>query len=255
MNSAYEAWKRVPNVREPELTVVIPAYNEARRIVPTIGAIAAHLCTLELVWDMIVVDDKSTDPTAELVEGFQFANVTVLRQPRNQGKGAAVRAGVLAAKGEYVLFADADQSTPIEQIAKLLDPVRDGRCDLAIASRAADGADVGNKSMLRHLLSNVLRLLVRHGLGMSVHDSQCGFKLFSRTAAQALFRTQRIDGFSFDLEVLYIAHREGLRIHEVGVQWIDAPGSTVDPIADTARFLTDILAIRRNAAKGSYALA
>lgn len=249
----YADWKITPIDGQPYLSIVIPAYNEAVRIVPTIGAIASHVSSLGFPWELIIADDGSKDQTVALVEELGMANLHVLRAPANGGKGSAVRRGMLAARGQYVLFDDADNSTPIEEIEKLLRKLDGEGYDVAVGSRAADGAEEAHRSPLRRILSGGLRWIVKHIFHIGVRDTQCGFKLFSRDAAQRLYSAQTIDGFSFDLEILYLAAKLGYRIAEVPVVWIDAPGSKVDTTKEVQRFLRDLLKIKWNDLRGTYA--
>jgi len=152
----YESWKTIPNSGDILLSIVIPAYNEEIRILPTIGAITSYVCDLGIGWELIVADDGSKDKTVEIVEEQKFANVQILKASKNAGKGNAVHRGMLAARGRYILFADADNSTPIEEISKLLTKVQQEGYDIAVGSRAATGAEEGHKSFLRHLLETVL---------------------------------------------------------------------------------------------------
>lgn len=248
---AYRAWVTEPLTERPVVSVVVPAFDEEERILPTIGAIATHMSARGEPWELIVADDGSTDSTAALVGDLRFANLRLLVAPVNRGKGDAVRRGVLAARGSLVLFADADQSTPIEQFDRLRARIDEG-FDVVVGSRAVSGASVSGKSPVRRLLSAVLHLAVSGLLGVPVSDTQCGFKLFTAEAAQRLFSLQRIDGFSFDLEVLYLAARLGYRTVEVPVEWIDAPGSTVHPARVSLRFLRDLVRLRLDAARGRY---
>lgn len=249
----YERWKTTPVEGEPLLSIVIPAYNEAVRIVPTIGAIASHVSGLGIPWELIIADDGSKDETVQLVEDLGFANLRVLKATRNGGKGSAVRRGMLAARGRYVLFTDADNSTPIEEVGKLLARLQDEDYDIALGSRAAEGGQAANRSRLRYLMSDVLRWTVRLILRPGVRDTQCGFKLYSRQAAQQLHERQTISGFSFDLEILYLARKFGYRVAEVPVNWIDSPGSKVDTRKEAQRFLRDMVRIRLNDLRGLYA--
>lgn len=248
----YERWKTVPLEGEPHLSIVVPAYNEEARIVATIGAMASHVSDLGFDWELLVADDGSRDGTVALVEDLGLVNLRVLRAPANGGKGSAVRRGVLASGGRYVLFADADNSTPIEEVGKLLAKVEKEGYGMAVGSRAAEGAEEGKKSLFRHLLSQGLRLLVKVFLRVGVKDTQCGFKMYTREAARRIHSLQTIDGFSFDLEILFLASRLGYRVAEVPVAWIDAPGSKVDARKEVQRFLRDILVIRRNDLRGVY---
>jgi len=251
--AAYELWKTTPLTEPPVLSVVIPAYNEAERIVPTVGAIAAFVSGMDLPWELIIADDGSRDGTPDLCDALGLANLQVLRAPQNGGKGSAVRRGMLAAQGRYVLFSDADNSTPIEELAKLLALLQSGDYDVAIGSRAATGAEETHRSPLRRLMSGTLRTIVRYGLRVGVRDTQCGFKLYTHDAARRLHQAQTLMGFSFDLEILYLAARLGYRIAEVPVAWVDAPGSKVDALKEARRFLKDLVRIRLNDLRGVYA--
>lgn len=248
----YERWKRIPLTESPRLSVVIPAYNEAERIVPTIGAISSHLCDGSLAWELIVADDGSTDGTADLVENLGLANLRLLRAERNGGKGSAVRRGMLAARGDYLLFTDADNSTPIEELGKLLAQLVDNGAQVAVGSRAGGSADEQQRAPLRRIISGGLRHLVRHALRLQVVDTQCGFKLYTRAAGQMLHGLQTMNGFSFDLELLFLAQKLGYTVAEVPVTWIDAPGSKVRAFKEATRFLRDVLRIRANNWRGLY---
>lgn len=248
--AAYERWKTQP-VERPDVSIVVPTFNEARRILPTVGAIAAHLCERTESWELILADSGSSDGTPEMVAGLGFANVKVLTSDVRDGKGAGVRRGVLAARGDHVLFADADGSTPIEALDGMLTMTRAGSHDVVIASRAArdDGA---SRSLLRRTMSRGLQLLVRLALRLPVVDTQCGFKLFTGHAARRLFAAQTLDGFSFDMEILFLARKNGMRIAEIPVDWVDAPGSKVSPLKEVARFVRDLGKIRFNDLAGRY---
>lgn len=248
----YARWKTTPIQEDPFLSVVIPAYNEEIRIIPTIGAIASHISGLNISWELIVADDGSRDRTVQLVEDLNFANLRLLKTTQNAGKGSAVRRGMLAARGKYILFTDADNSTPIEEIDQLLTKLHNEGYDIAIGSRVASGASEGYRTPLRRFLSGGLRWIVRTIVRIGVHDTQCGFKLFTRGAAHRLHTIQTMMGFSFDLEILYLAYRFGYKIAEVPVHWIDAPGSKVDPTRETQRFLRDVLQIKLNDLRGVY---
>lgn len=248
----YERWKTTPNKGEPYVSIVIPAYNEEVRIVPTIGVIASHMSGLGFEWELLIADDGSKDKTVETVEALQFVNLRVLKTPKNGGKGSAVRRGMLEASGKYVLFDDADNSTPIEEIEKLLRKLDTEGYDVAIGSRAAEGAQEAKRSLLRRIMSGGLRWLVRTVLRMGVRDTQCGFKMYTREAARRLHRAQTIMGFSFDLEILYLASKLRYKVAEVPVAWVDAPGSKVDTRKEAQRFLRDLSRIMLNDLKGTY---
>lgn len=246
---AYRAWKHHPYAA-PDLSIVVPTFDEEIRILPTLGAIAVVVSGLGLTWELIVSDDGSRDGTRDLVRSLDWTNLRLIEH-ENTGKGGAVRRGVLAARGRWVLFADADNSTPIEELPRLLEAVRGG-ADLAIGSRAASGATESNKSALRRFVSRTLRAIVGVTTGLRVADTQCGFKLFERTAALTLFDQMRNEGFSFDLEILYLAQKSGMRVDEVAVSWFDAPGSKVDALRDGYRFFRDIVRVRWADLRGAY---
>ena len=248
----YQSWK-MQAVTEPYVSVVIPAYNEAERILPTLGAVAVVVSSFGYDWELIVSDDGSKDDTAALVESLSWANLRVIRHA-NTGKGGAVKRGVLAARGKRILFADADNSTPIEELPRMMRELDSGFA-VTVGSRAADGAVEENKSPLRHLVSGALRLVAGRLSGVQVKDTQCGFKLFTREAALLLFGEQKMLGFSFDLELLYLANKYGLKVSEVPVHWFDAPGSKVNSVRDSVQFFKDILAVRKLDARGEYSRA
>lgn len=247
----YLRWKTQPLETTPHLSVVIPTYNEAERIVPTIGAVASYICQQDIPWELIVADDGSKDHTVSLCADLELANLRILQADKNGGKGSAVRRGVLAARGARILFMDADNSTPIEELDRFMQCMDDGY-DVVIGSRAAAGAQEAHRSWLRQLMSRVLRALIRPLLGLAIRDTQCGFKLFTREAAQTIFQKQTIMGFSFDLEILYLAHKYGFKIAELPVHWVDAPGSKVDKWKEARRFLKAILQIKWNDYRGLY---
>lgn len=250
--SAYLHWKNEPLSGPPDLSIVIPAYNEAERIVPTVGAIAAYVCSLGIPWELLIADDGSKDDTVALCNGLELANLRVLVAAQNGGKGSAVHRGMLAAAGAVVLFADADNSTPIEELGNMLATIDQGY-DVVVGSRAANGAQEAHRSLLRRTMSRTLRGMIRPIFNLHVSDTQCGFKLFRREAAQRLFGAQTIMGFSFDLEILYLANKWGYRIAEQPVAWVDAPGSKVDSAKEIKRFLKDMGRIKLNDFQGVYA--
>jgi dolichyl-phosphate beta-glucosyltransferase len=248
---AYVAWRDTPNCRPVDLTIVVPAYNEQARIIPTIGAFAAHLAQTDMTWELIVSDDGSRDATRVLIDLIDHANVRVVEAPVNAGKGAAVRRGFTHARGRMVLFSDADNATPAQEVDRLIAEL-DAGAQVAIGSRAASGAAVANRSLLRRTMTAGLRAVVRVGLGIGVADTQCGFKLFTAEAAGRIGAAQTVNGFSFDLEMLHLAERFGYTIAEVPVRWFDAPGSKVRPGSEAVRFLASIVRIRMNGIRGVY---
>ena len=247
----FTRWAKEPASLTPSISVVVPAYNEARRVVPTLVSIAATMCEVTTDFEIVLSDDGSTDDTPQLVRNLGLRNVIVLDPGVNRGKGAAVRAGVHASNGELILFSDADMSTPMREIVELRRRIEQG-ADVAIGSRAAEGAVEQSKSTLRRLFSWGWRRITRIGLGLDVADTQCGFKLFRRDAAMALFGAGRVDGFSFDAELLFLAARFDLKVAEVPVEWFDAPGSKVRPGRVAVGFLVDLVKIRLDQLLGRY---
>ena len=224
----------------PFLSVVIPAYNEERRLPPTMERVKQYLAVQGYSSEIIVVDNNSKDATAEVA---RRAGVTVLSELR-QGKGIAVRTGMLAAKGEYVLFSDADLSTPIEEVEKLMVALRAGH-DIAIGSRALPESNLPvRQPWYRELVGRAGNLLVRLMAVHGIADTQCGFKLFPREIARRLFGAQRMTGIAFDMEVLFLAQRLGLRIAEIPVTWIDNPDTRISRVRDSADAIKDLIRIR-----------
>lgn len=234
---------------EPALSVVIPAFNEAVRLPGTLRRIRDFLAGSS--YEIVVVDDGSRDGTAESARHAGGDALRVLRDPVNRGKGSAVRRGMLAARGAHRLMTDADLSTPIEELPRLMAPARSG-CPVVIASRALPGARVEvHQPWLRENMGRVFNLLVRALLLPGLRDTQCGFKLFEAEAAQQVFALARSDGFAFDVEVLVISRRLGHRIEEIPVTWRNDAATRVDNVRGFLAFL-DLLRIRWNAWTGSY---
>ena len=228
-----------------ELSVVIPAFNEAERLAPTVRAVAAYCAAHHPAHEILVVDDGSTDGTVALARELaaELPRVRVLPLGQNRGKGAAVRAGVLASDGAQVLFSDADLATPIEELAKLRRAL-DGGADIAIASRAAPGADIRvRQHPMRELMGRSFNLMVRVAAIGGIKDTQCGFKLFRGDVARDLFGRSMVDGFAFDVEILWLA-RDRYRIAEVPVTWRHVEESKVSPGSDAARMFLDLVRIR-----------
>lgn len=246
----------------PYLSVVIPAYNEAARLPETLRAVMAFLDRQPYPSEIIVVDDGSTDQTAAVAaRALPMACGRVLREA-HRGKGAAVRAGMLAASGERVLFTDADLAVPIEELSHLL-ALLDAGCAVVIGSREGAGASREGEPVFRHVMGRVFNRLVRTIAVPGIDDTQCGFKLFRADAVAAIMPRLRLYGrdapevrgarvTGFDVEVLVIARRQGFRICEAPVRWRYGAQSKVRPIADTFWNLRDVLRVRINDWRGYY---
>jgi glycosyltransferase involved in cell wall biosynthesis len=237
-----------------EVSVVIPAYNEGQRLGPTLERLHRHLSGRPMGYEIVVVDDGSRDGTCAVVEKAMLTipNLSLVRQPQNRGKGAAVRRGMLAARGEIRVMWDADSSMPPDELPRLLAPILEGRARVAIGSRYAAGARTVKQPAYRVLWSRLCNKVVQRSLVPGVLDTQCGFKAFAAEAARALFSCATIDGWAFDLEVLALARRRGIAIEEVGVEWKDDGRSRVNPLVDMWKVIREALAIRRNLARGVY---
>jgi glycosyltransferase involved in cell wall biosynthesis len=242
-------------IRFVDLSIIVPAYNEAARITPTLRRLHAFLSNQPLRYEILVVDDGSTDETIGVVTMLMASipHLHLVRQSPNRGKGAAVRAGMLAARGQLRVMTDADGSMPPEQLPQLLAPIIAGRAAIAIGSRYVAGAHTDVKQPLyRVLWSRLANRVIQRALVPGVRDTQCGFKAFTAEAARSLFASARIDGWAFDLEVLALARRRGFAIAEVGVEWTDDRRSRVSPLKDLFRVVREALTIRRNLRRGVY---
>ena len=233
------------------LSVVIPAFNEAGRLPKTLARLREWLAGSHPRYEILVVDDGSTDGTAEAAREAGGETLVLLRHEPNRGKGYAVRRGMLAAKGERRLMTDADLSTPIEELPRLMDELDRG-AQVAIGSRAVAGALIEvHQSAFREAMGRVFNRLVQMLLLPGLQDTQCGFKLFTALAAEQAFGASRLDGFSFDVEALYIARRRGLHIEEVPVVWRNDEASRVSLGGGSIAFV-DLVRIRMLAWKGAY---
>jgi dolichyl-phosphate beta-glucosyltransferase len=226
-----------------ELSVVIPAYNEASRLGESLGHLLSYLERRGRPFEVLVVDDGSADATVAVAAEYRHRGVWVLELVRNRGKGAALRHGVVASSGRQVLLCDADMSTPIEELERL-EP-RLGDADLVLGSRSVPGARVEvHQPWHREWMGKVFNLLIR-ALGFGdFRDTQCGFKLLRGEAARALFPRLTIDRFAWDVELVWEARRLGLRVAEVGVEWRDSPASRVRPLRDAPQMFLDVLRVR-----------
>lgn len=237
----------------PFLSIVIPAYNEEARLPATLSRVLAYLQQQPYTWEVLVVDNGSRDRTGEIVRSAaeQQPNLSLLQEAR-RGKGLAVRLGLLAAQGEYRFICDADLSMPIEEISRFLALALQD-VDIVIGSRQVPGAVRYGEPAYRHWLGRVFNWLVRLLAVPGFQDTQCGFKCFRAEVAEDLFSVQRLDGWTFDVEVLFIALRRGYRVVEIGIPWYYEPGSRVHPLRDSVTMLIDLFRIRRNWRQGRYA--
>ena len=236
-----------------KVSIVIPAYNEAERIGDTLLRISRHLKNAPFETETLVVDDGSTDDTTAVVGKANYAGLRLIRNDMNRGKGYSVRSGVLAATGDYVLFSDADLSTPINELNKLLHAALNENADVVVGSRGIDNSYIEkHQSMVRESGGKLFNVMVRTLLGLKIRDTQCGFKLFRREKVQSAFQKQTIHGFGFDPELLFLMSRQGLKIVEVPVLWSHAEGSKIRFLRDGTRMFTDLLRIRWNSLTGKY---
>ena len=234
------------------ISIIIPAYNEEARLPQTLEQVSAFLQTQEYSYEVIVVENGSTDRTYEVAEEFsqQHNFIRVIRS--GKGKGEAVRTGMLAANGEYRFMCDADLSMPIEELPQFFSP-EILKADVVIGSREAEGAVRYNEPSNRHWGGRLVNLVIRILALPGFRDTQCGFKNFSAQAAEDLFSVQTIKGWSFDIEILFVARKRGYAIAELGIPWYYSPQSHVSPVKDAVKMIFDILKIRVNAWRGLYA--
>ncbi len=237
-----------------DLSIVVPAYNEAERLPPTLQRLHAFLASQPLRWEIVVVDDGSKDQTCAVVEAAMPAipNLRLVKQVPNRGKGAAVRMGMLAARGQLRVMCDADCSMPPEELARLILPITQGHAEISIASRYAEGAKTEPQPVYRVLWSRLCNQVIQRSLVPGVKDTQCGFKAFTAESARDLFRLATIDGWAFDLEILALARRRGYTIAEVGVEWTDDKRSKINPLKDMWKVIREALVIRKNLRTGVY---
>ena len=250
--------ERTPHL-QPSLSVVIPSYNEEKRLPPTLERVADYLRSgAYREAEILVVNDGSSDRTSEIARDIgatlaqDHLQIRVLDNPGNRGKGYSVRHGAMKASGEWVLFSDADLSAPIEECDKLFAAVSGGNFDAAIGSRALDRSLIGvHQPFFREAMGRAFNVVVRLIAGLPFADTQCGFKLFSRQAAEPIFAAQRLERFGFDVEILYLARKFGFRVAEVPVRWNDVEGTKVAAFSGADAFL-DIIRVRKNDWLGKY---
>ena len=240
-----------------DVSLIIPAFNEELRLLPTLERLHAHLSAGSMSYEILVVDDGSRDGTCRVVEeaAARIPNLVLVRQRPNRGKGAAVRRGMLAAGGRIRVMWDADCSMPPEELPRLLAPIVAGRTEIAIGSRYAAGARTVRQPRYRVWWGRLCNKLVQRWLVPRVLDTQCGFKAFTSRAALNLFGSATIDGWAFDLEILALARRRGFAIEEIGVAWQDDDRSRVNPLTDFWKVIREAVTIRRNLDRGVYGAA
>jgi glycosyltransferase involved in cell wall biosynthesis len=237
----------------PELSIIIPSFNEEQRLPASLEKIADYIRERRPNAEVIVVDDGSTDRTAATAEswGDRIPRLRVLSNGMNRGKGFSVRHGSLEAQGEIILFTDADLSSPIEEGEKLIAALQTH--DVAIGSRAVDRSLIEvHESLFREFAGIVFNRIVRTILWLPIVDTQCGFKAFWRQRCQIIFEQQTIERFGFDPELLYLARHHGLSIKEVPVRWAHSPATKVNMLRDSLQMFADVFVIRWNAMRGRY---
>jgi dolichyl-phosphate beta-glucosyltransferase len=242
---------------KPDLSIVIPAYNESDRLGEPLRRILSFLKSSGTNAEVIVVDDGSSDDTVTVAErAFEDLSTDAARvvsYGKNRGKGFAVKTGLLEARADFALFSDADLSTPIEEMPKLVDPLRSGECDVAFGSRALDRSLIGtHQPWRREQGGKVMNLIIRTLSGLPFSDTQCGFKAFNMIKFRPLLDVMTIDRFGFDVEFLFVADHNGLRLKEIPVRWNDVEGSKVSVVRDTRRMISELMQIRRNSKNGLY---
>ncbi len=235
---------KTANFMTPDLSLIIPAYNEEQRIKSSLDYALEFFATKSLSYEIIVVDDGSSDSTVEIANSFASDIIKVIRQPHNMGKGAAVTRGMLEAKGEIRVFSDADFSTPVKEIDKVITAMSIGT-EVFIGSRALDYSMIKkHQPAYREFMGKTFNKLVQLFLISGIKDTQCGFKGFTAKAAQDIFSKMKIKGFGFDLEIIYLADKLGFAISEVPVEWYNDDRSTVNPIKDSITMFFDIFKVK-----------
>ena len=235
-------------------SIIIPAYNEGQRLGATLDRVLAYVQSAGWKAEVLVVDDGSTDSTAEIARRYsaQHSQLRLLQNPGNRGKGYSVRHGMIEATGDLLLFTDADLSAPIAEAGKLFARLAAG-ADVAIGSRWLDPAlQTERQPLYRQFFGRIFNLLLRLTLGLRFRDTQCGFKAFTRRAAQLIFPRQRIERWGFDPELLFLAARLDLKVEEVPVEWANDPRTKIRPLRDGLRIFSEMLRIRWNNLTGKY---
>ncbi len=238
----------------PEISVIIPAYNEESRLPATLASVHEFLSGYGKSFEILIVDDGSYDHTVEVVNEFAAGHpgVRLLSYQPNCGKGHAIRTGILSGRGDLLLINDADGSSPISELARLEHGIASG-ADIAIGSRAKrDETRTVSALAYRKFIGNTFNLIVQSLLLPGIYDTQCGFKLFKRDVAQDIFSVSRIDGYGFDVEILFIARRRGYTISEIGINWNNVEGSKVNVFTDSLAMFMEVLRITVSAWMGRY---
>lgn len=226
-----------------QISVVIPAYNEAERLGATLRKAVEYLARRGVSYEILVVDDGSRDRTVEVAEAYSSQGVRVIRHGRNRGKGGAIKTGITASRGAEVLLSDADASTPIEELEKL--ERRLAEAPVVLGSRAVAGADIRqHQPFYREIMGKTFNRIIRMAGVRGVNDTQCGFKLLRGDVAREIGSELTIEGFAYDVELVWLARRRGHRVVEVGVIWVDSPDSRVDPIRSSLSMLIDVIRMR-----------
>jgi dolichyl-phosphate beta-glucosyltransferase len=243
----------------PEISIVIPAYEEEARVGDSITRILSYIRDSSMRAELIVVDDGSKDRTADIANAAFESDIDipakVIRYEENRGKGFAVKTGLLAASAKIAIFSDADLSTPIDELPKLVQPIRNGEYDVTFGSRALDRSLIGtHQPWRREQGGKVMNLIIRTLSGLKFADTQCGFKAFNMVRFRPLLDVMTVDRFGFDVEFLFVAAHHGLRLKEIPVRWNNVEGSKVSVVRDTGRMFTELGQIRRNAKNGVYNL-
>jgi dolichyl-phosphate beta-glucosyltransferase len=239
---------------QPTYSIIIPAYNESRRIGSTLERVIEHLHEQKWSAELLVVDDGSKDSTVEIVGRFAAENpeVQLIRNPGNKGKGYSVRNGMLNARGKFLLFTDADLSSPIIEAHKLFAAL-EGGADVAIGSRWKDvSLQFQRQPLLRRIYSRTFNFFLRVLMGLNFYDTQCGFKAFTREAAQAIFPLQRVHRWAFDVELIFLARKLGFKVSEVPVRWGHDDRSKMHPFRDGFRMGMEVLKVRWWSWSGKY---
>ena len=239
------------------LSIIIPAYNESVRLGNTLNTVVRYLADNWASAELIVVDDGSSDNTAEIsrkiLENSGQLRTSVISYKSNLGKGRAVRLGLLAARGDVALFSDADLSTPIPETPKLVEPILRNECDLTFGSRALDRSLIGvHQPWRREQGGRIFNLVVRLATGLPFWDTQCGFKAFNMKVCRPLVEAATVDRFGFDVELLYLAYRAGLRLKEIPVRWDHNEGSKITLVSDSFKMVSEVGLIRQQARRGVY---